>query len=232
VRPFLTARWVDLCLFTYAVPPDVLAPRLPAGLSLDTRDGHAFVSLVAFDFLDTRVFGVGWPGFRNFPEINLRFYVRQGDRRGVVFIRELVPLRTVAYVAQAIYNEPYQAVQMESRVQRESGRIEAVHRLRVGRKVHRVRLLAADAPFRPSDDSVEHFFKEHRWGFGSDTQGRATVYEVIHEVWNCYAVQEYSVELDWAVVYGDEWAFLQDATPYHVAFAAGSPIEVYPRGAL
>src|SRR4051812_2159224 len=89
--PFLTARWSNLCLLTYAVPRALLTPRLPPGLELDTRpgladgptadrfapDGPAFVSLVAFDFLDTRVLGVPWPGYRNFPEINLRFYVRR-----------------------------------------------------------------------------------------------------------------------------------------------------------
>jgi hypothetical protein len=79
--PFLTARWSNLCLLTYAVPPSLLEPRLPRGLTLDLRAGDAFVSLVAFDFLDTRVLGIPWPGFRDFPEISLRFYVRRGDDR-------------------------------------------------------------------------------------------------------------------------------------------------------
>ncbi|KPV43387.1 hypothetical protein SE17_44325, partial [Kouleothrix aurantiaca] len=63
--PFLSARWSNLFLLTYAVPPELLEHRLAPGLTLDTRDGQAFVSLVAFDFLDTRVLGVPWPGFRN-----------------------------------------------------------------------------------------------------------------------------------------------------------------------
>src|SRR5215468_781631 len=96
-RPFLTARWTNLFLATYAVPDDLLRPHLPPGLELDRRDGRAFASLVAFDFLDTRVLGVPWPGYRNFPEVNLRFYVRHGEQRGVVFVREFVPLRLVAF---------------------------------------------------------------------------------------------------------------------------------------
>lgn len=90
---FLTARWSNLCLLTYAVPPELLEPRLPRRLSLDMREGRAFVSLVAFDFLETRVLEVPWPGYRVFPEINLRFYARDGEERGVVFIREFVPRR-------------------------------------------------------------------------------------------------------------------------------------------
>src|SRR5262245_66568512 len=85
MRPFLTARWQNLFLATYAVPPALLEPRLPPGLALDLRDGHAFVSLVAFEFLDTHVWGIGWPGCRNFTELNLRYYVQFGRERGVVF---------------------------------------------------------------------------------------------------------------------------------------------------
>ena len=96
------------------MPPEVLTPHLPPGLTLDTRAGQTFASLVGFDFLDTRVLGVPWPGFRNFPEINLRFYVRRGEERGVVFIRELVPQPLVAWVARTLYNEPYVAVPMEN----------------------------------------------------------------------------------------------------------------------
>ena len=70
-RPFLTARWQNLFLASYAVPPSLLEKRLPPGLALDLKDGSAFVSLVAFEFLDTRVLGVGWPGYRNFGELNL-----------------------------------------------------------------------------------------------------------------------------------------------------------------
>ena len=51
-KPFLTAKWHNLFLATYAVPPSMLEKRLPSGLSLDTRDGNAFVSLVAFEFLE------------------------------------------------------------------------------------------------------------------------------------------------------------------------------------
>src|SRR2546429_431786 len=90
-RPFLTGRWTNLFLASFAVPDELLLRRLPPGLELDRYHGRAFVSLVAFDFLDTRVFAIPWPGYRNFPEVNLRFYVRHGEQRGVVFIRELVP---------------------------------------------------------------------------------------------------------------------------------------------
>src|SRR5271170_8371195 len=104
-RTFLTAEWSNLCLVTYKVEPAFLKERIPAWLEPDLRDGSAFVSLVAFQFLNTKVWGVSWPGFRDFPEFNLRAYVRYGDRRGVVFMREFVPQPLVAWLARSIYNE-------------------------------------------------------------------------------------------------------------------------------
>ena len=87
-RPFLTAAWRHLILANYPVPADRLAPLLPPGVELDEWDGRHWCSLVAFQFTDTRVLGVSWPGFRRFPEWNLRFYVRYKGERGVVFARE------------------------------------------------------------------------------------------------------------------------------------------------
>ncbi|HEX7980960.1 MAG TPA: DUF2071 domain-containing protein, partial [Gemmatimonadaceae bacterium] len=108
---FLTAEWRWLVMLNYEVPPEVLAPYVPRGTSLDLWQGHALVSVVGFRFIETRVIGVPIPFHRHFDEVNLRFYVRRelpgGEaRRGVVFIRELVPKPMIAWVARALYNEP------------------------------------------------------------------------------------------------------------------------------
>ena len=85
----------------------------PAGTELDFHDGQTFLSVVGFLFLDTRVIGLPIPLHRNFEEVNLRFYVRRKSadewRRGVVFVRELVPRRAIAFVARTFYGEPYSA---------------------------------------------------------------------------------------------------------------------------
>ena len=51
--------------------------------------------------------GIPLPFHRNFEEVNLRFYVRSVEKRGVVFVQELVPKRAVAFLANALYNEHY-----------------------------------------------------------------------------------------------------------------------------
>ena len=227
-RPFLSARWSNLCLFSYVVPPDLLRPRLPPGLELDTRDGQAFVSLVAFDFLQTRVWGIPWPGYRNFPELNLRFYVRHGPDRGVVFVREFVPRRLVAWMARRIYNENYLAAPLASTVQDGPDRIAVEHRLTWQGREHRLAIEGGKPAIVPAMDSTEHFFKEHQWGFGMDRHGRATRYQVRHPFWSVYPLQSYQVDIDWGSVYGPEWEMLQGQEPCSVALAAGSDITVFP----
>src|SRR4051794_39928180 len=124
-RRFLTARWCHLILANYPAPDDLLLPQLPPGVELDRRDGSAWCSLVGFQFLDTRVLGIGWPGYRTSPEWNLRFYVTQGDRRGVCFVREFVPRWLVATLARAIYNEPYRPAPMIMEVANTPGAVTA-----------------------------------------------------------------------------------------------------------
>lgn len=228
-RPFLTASWSNLFLATYAVPPELLEPRLPAGLELDLRDGQAFASLVAFQFIDTRVFGVPWPGCRDFAELNLRIYVRAGADRGVMFIREFVPRRLVTWVARLIYNEPYRTAPLTAILREAPGSIRAEYRLRYGGREHLLEVTGRTPSLRPAESSVEHFFKEHRWGFGKTRRGEGCRYEVTHPVWDIYPIQTFRVDLDWGLVYGPEWKFLNGATPDSTAFVVGSPVAVYPK---
>jgi uncharacterized protein YqjF (DUF2071 family) len=231
-RPFLTAEWRNLFLATYAVPPALLRPRLPSGLELDTRDGNAFVSLVAFQFLNTRVLGVPWPGYRNFTELNLRFYVRHGDDRGVVFVREFVPHRLVAWLARTIYNEPYRAAPLTSRCQEDTNTRSMEYRLRWSGREHVLSGTGRKPAYLPGETSDEHFFKEHHWGYGRTRSGQAIRYEVTHPVWEVFPVQSYHIDLDWKSVYGPEWEELSKTTPMSTVFAVGSAVAVYPKGCL
>jgi hypothetical protein len=219
--PFLTARWQDLLLVTYAVPDALLTPRLPPGLALDRWAGDALVSLVAFDFLDTRVLGVPWPGFVNFPELNLRFYVREidSDRRGVCFVREYVPSAFISGIARALYNEPY--------VGADYVKEGADHVLRVGGRSHRVAWRAAgDLEIAP-EGGMRHFLKEHEWGYGVTRRGARLNYRVEHPPWRTWASVTPALDVDFGMLYGDEWAFLNETTPRSAILAEGSEVAVF-----
>ena len=224
---FLTADWRHVCLLTYACPQEFLLPHCPPGTELELFDGEAHVSLVAFDFLRTRVLGVGWPGFRNFPEINLRFYVTCGERRGVVFVREYVPSRFVAWLARRLYNEPYLSAEMTSEVAARESELSVTHQLRSAGSDNHLCIVAGRESRMPVVGSIEHHFKEHQWGFGTNRNGEQAIYEVRHPHWEVFPVRSFDLNWNWGDVYGREWGFLQERDPVSVVLARGSGVEVF-----
>jgi uncharacterized protein YqjF (DUF2071 family) len=198
-------------------------------LELDLLDGRPHVSLVAFDFLDTRVLGISWPGYRDFPEINLRFYVRSGERRGVAFVREYVPKRAIAWIARWLYNEPYSYAPMRSLVTEGTEDLTVEHWLKREGQESRISVVANSTSSIPSEESEAHFFKEHSWGYGTSRKGELVTYEVAHPTWATHEVR--AVELDWdfAGIYGPEWAHLADQEPRSVYLAYGSEVSVSPK---
>jgi uncharacterized protein YqjF (DUF2071 family) len=227
MKPFLTACWQNLLVATYRVPAELLQNRLPKGLALDDLGGDTFVSLVAFEFSGTRILGVRCPGYGHFPELNLRYYVRAGAERGVIFIREYVSSRLVAYLARRWYNEPYRVAPLSAARSDNGTSISMRFELTLPDRTHSLAIQSAKHSFRPAPGSTEHSLLEQRWGFGLNHRGELIRYEVMHEPWQIFPVTSFHIDLDWAAVYGHEWRWLNDATPLSTIFAAGSAIELY-----
>lgn len=225
-KEFISARWLNLVLISYKVPCEILKPFLPNGLELDTINSDAFASLVAFDFLDTRVKGFKIPFHINFPEINLRFYVRDKERRGVVFIREIVPKRIIALVANTFFNENYTALTMKSRVNIADS-ISIFHEIIHDDEKYSIRVLAENKPYLPGKNSTEHFFKEHEWGFVKNKNGLTQVYRVEHPIWDVYPFKSFEHNFDFGIIYGSQFAFLNEAEPFNVTVAKGSAVKVF-----
>lgn len=113
---FLTAEWRRLALANYEVDPAMLKPYLPYKTELDFYNGCCYASLVGFMFKNTKVLGIKVPGHVHFEEVNLRFYVRFKEnniwKRGVVFVKEIVPKHAITFVANTLYNEAYETRKM------------------------------------------------------------------------------------------------------------------------
>ncbi|HEY1202239.1 MAG TPA: DUF2071 domain-containing protein, partial [Niastella sp.] len=114
--PFLTASWRNLLMINFEASASLLQPYLPRHTELDTWNNTHYISLVGFLFQNTRLRGISFPLHRTFEEVNLRFYVRYKDgpswKRGVVFIKELVPKRMITFIANTIYKENYATLPM------------------------------------------------------------------------------------------------------------------------
>lgn len=224
---FLTAAWRALVMASWEVAPDAVAPLLPAGTQLDRFDGRVLASLVGFRFLDTRLFGVRVPFHSDFDEVNLRFYVRRevGDetRRGVVFLREIVPRRAIAWIANACYGEHYVALPMRHAVALPgSVRYEWHHRGRWNRLAATV---AGDAqPAAPG--SEEEFLTEHYWGYAAQRDGATVEYQVDHPRWRVWQGRDAEIDVDFEALYGAALARSLRGPPTSLLVADGSEVLV------
>jgi uncharacterized protein YqjF (DUF2071 family) len=235
MRPFLSANWRYLAMLNFAVEPAILAPLVPPGTELDFADGETFVSIVGLLFLDTRLLGLPIPRHRDFEEVNLRFYVRRKSadtwRRGVVFVRELVPRRAVALVARAFYGEHYLALPMKHEIEHVDLSVDVEYSWRRGRKWESVRVSAAGEPQSISAGSHAEFITEHHWGY-TCVRGGCSEYRVNHPRWKIWNSQHYELCADIAALYGEEFVETLARPPRSAFIAEGSPIEVLLREQL
>ena len=205
---FLSAEWKNLLMINYKIDPDVLTAFLPRGTELDTFEGDCFVSLVCFQFLNTKIKGLAIPFHSNFEEVNLRFYVRRKRseiwERGVVFIKELVPKHAIAWVANVLYNENYQVAQMKSSVRKNGNAVtfEHIWKLR-NTSENRVKVVALGEPKPASKGTIEEYIAEHYFGYVKQRDGSTKEYEVKHSPWRIWHDCHLEMTVDFAKLYGE-----------------------------
>jgi len=228
---FLTAEWRYLALLNYEVDAAVLAARVPPGTELDLFHGSAFVSLVGFRFLKTRLRGISVPYHRDFDEVNLRFYVRRCDagvvKRGVVFIQEIVPRRAIAAIARWAYRENYRALPMSHAVTDEDAGPRVEYRWRLGKCWHRLTVSATGAARPIKEGSLEQFIIEHYWGYCAQPDGRTMEYHVVHPSWRVWDIASAEFSGNAEGPYGREFAAILSRPPNSTILAEGSPVTVY-----
>lgn len=226
---FLRAEWRKLAMANYSVDPVWLKPYLPHGTELDTFDGEHYVSLVGFMFKNTRLKGLSIPFHKNFEEVNLRFYVRHkardGWRRGVVFVKEIVPRPALTMVANLVYGERYETMPMRHAWNAKGENLGITYEWRK-KQWHSISVLAQNTAISIADNSVESFITEHYWGYTRLSGLQTSEYGVEHPKWDVYPVKEYQIDVDFERIYGDQFRFLANATPSSVLLAEGSEIIV------
>lgn len=221
-RVFLTAEWKYLIVANYEVDPDVLRPLVPKGCELDRFEDKAYLSVVGFMFLNTKVPGLKIPLHVNFEEVNLRFYVarQKGNerRRGVTFVREIVPKPAIAYVANALYNKRYIARRMGHKIEHDSEAVEVRYDRQYGGRAHSIAVSANNSPQLLEAE----FILEHYWGYTAQRDGGTIEYHVEHPRRRVFPVREYTFDCDFAALYGSTFAPYLNSEPASVFPAEGS----------
>jgi uncharacterized protein YqjF (DUF2071 family) len=228
-KPFLTAEWRKLILVNYVIDPAILKKYLPNKTELDLWEGKCYVSLVGFMFLNTKVKGCKLPGHINFEEVNLRYYIKHhnGDelRRGVGFIKEIVPKPLIASIARAVYKEPYQSLPMKHSWSVEN-ELNIEYSWKLNDNWNSVSVKAEISPFSFNEKSEADFITEHYWGYTKINNVKTNEFEVKHPSWKIYNVLDSIINVDFESSYGTDFEFLNHQQPASVMLAEGSEISV------
>ena len=216
-------------MINYAIDPEILKSRVPAGTELDTWNGTTYASLVGFNFLKTRVKGISIPFHTNFEEINLRFYVRRNDdgiwKRGVVFVKEIVPKPAIALIARVLYNENYEAMPTRHSIDEKNG-LYARYEWKFKNRWNSIEVTSRGDSESLEEGSENQFIAEHFWGYSAQRNGSTKEYRVDHPSWRIWKASSYTVDVDVAGLYGDEFTRALEKDPISAFIADGSGVTV------
>jgi uncharacterized protein YqjF (DUF2071 family) len=230
---FLKAQWNKLIMVNYIVEPALLKPYLPKYTELDYYNGNSYVSLVGFMFTNTRILGIKIPYHINFEEVNLRFYVRYNDmgewKRGVVFIKEIVPKYAIAFVANNFYHEKYVTTKMKHVVQQSGDELIVEYYWKQNAQWNKLGVIAETRAYPMTAGSEEEFIAQHYWGYSKYNKLTTFAYEVRHPSWNVHPVKKYFLDCDFSALYGKRFSFLQHKDPSSVFLADGSEITIFQK---
>ncbi|MCP2029306.1 uncharacterized protein YqjF (DUF2071 family) [Flavobacterium sp. HSC-32F16] len=227
---FLKAEWKNLALFNYEVDAVILEKYLPAGTQIDIWNNKCYVSLVGFMFKNTKVLGLKVPFHINFEEVNLRFYVKRFEngewKRGVVFIKEIVPKKAITFIANTLYQEHYETQKMKHEINENKDTNTFIYQWKNGKKWNTMELETKNVLTAIEVNSEADFITEHYFGYTKIDEDLTFEYEVTHPRWEQYEVLNHRIDIDFEKNYGSDFAFLQTQKPISVYLAKGSKITV------
>jgi len=219
----------------YEIDPGILKKYIPVGTELDTWNNKYYVSLVGFMFLKTKLLGVTIPFHSNFPEVNLRFYVRYRSgsdwKRGVVFINEFVPKPAITFVANNLYKERYVTYTMKHKWEIDD-KLSIGYYWKKNSEWNKLEVIANSKFNELKVGSKEEFITEHYWGYSSIGKNKTGEYEVAHPRWNIYPVETHIIDCNFKKLYGDDFDILNYKQPASVFLAEGSPVTIFTKKIL
>jgi|SRR6516162_2235899 len=188
--PWLMAQnWHDLLFAHWEVPVGKMRELVPRGLEIDTFRGRAWTGVVPFRMSGVRLRGTpALPGLAAFPELNVRTYVRAGDKPGVWFFSLDAANRIAVEAARAWFHLPYFHARIT--IQR-NGKQLAYSSERHDRRGSGERLEASYQPlgerFHAQPGTLEHFLTERYCLYAERGDRTLLRGEIHHAPWSLQA---------------------------------------------
>jgi uncharacterized protein YqjF (DUF2071 family) len=171
--------WEDLLFAHWRVAPERLRELVPRSLELEVYAGAAWVGITPFRVRALHLRGLPpLPVGSTFPELNVRTYVRVGDRPGILFFSLDAASPVAVAAARLAYRLPYHRARMA--LDRRGSRI-AFRSVR-----DRARLVVEYEPldrvFEAAPGTLEHFLYE-RYCLYTASGGKLLRADIHHPPW-------------------------------------------------
>lgn len=226
---FLVAHWENLVVATFEAEQKLLLPYLPRGTELNEWNGKYCMSLVGFRFSKARFCGIPSPFYRSFPELNLRFYVREkiksGWRKGVVFIKEIVPSRLVGWVAKWLYHENFAALPIQQSIFEDSDGRHLEYHWKIKNQPNYFKCCYSATAELPESGSLAAFIHSHNTAYTKDNN-RTYTFTIDHPEWKIYPGLSYALQLDAGSIYGQDFSEAFKQQPLALFLLDGSKTNV------
>lgn len=181
----MAQTWTDLLFAHWPIPFERLRALVPEPLVLEEFDGSAWVGVVPFRITGLRPRGVPAPLGLDFPELNVRTYVRMGDRPGVWFFSLDAGSRLAVWGARTFFRLPYHHAEMDVRVEDEWVRYRSrrpASRREAGAEF-RARYRPAGEAFTAAPGTLEYFLTERYCLYTVLRGGRVLRVDIGHAPW-------------------------------------------------
>jgi uncharacterized protein YqjF (DUF2071 family) len=235
-REFMNTEWRKLIMANYIVDGRILEPYIPAETEIDTWHGQVYVSLVGMMFYNTKVWNVPVPFHSDFPEVNLRFYVKHKHdehyRRGIVFIKEFVPKPAIAAMANMLYKEHYITLPMNNINRVRDHELHIGYEWKFRNRWNKMEVRAGTEGHLWREGTEEEFINERLWGYTAESALLTREYYVEHPRWIMYPVSQFTIDCDFQQLFGSAFASLNTQAPVSVYLCEGSATTVFTNHVL
>lgn len=180
----MTQSWHNLLFAHWRVEVATLRRLVPAAFELDLFNGEAWLGIVPFSMSNVGLRGTpSLPWLSSFPELNVRTYVRVGDRPGVYFFSLDAGRRLAVAAARTFLNLPYFSASMNVDT---AGDAVVYQCAREGTRmaVFEAEYGPTDPPFRASEGSLEHFLTERYCLYHQTRRAQPYRLEIHHPPWS------------------------------------------------
>jgi uncharacterized protein YqjF (DUF2071 family) len=181
----LTMTWRDLLFMHWPVPAEDLRPLIPPAIDLDTFEGTAWLGVVPFRMTGVRPHYLpAVPGLSDFPELNVRTYVKAGEKPGIWFFSLDAHNPVAVRLARATFHLPYFDAKMSCAT--DGG--DVVYRsVRTHKKAPPAEFAAryrpSGEPFESEQGSLVRFLTERYCLYAADGRGTVRRGDVHHRLW-------------------------------------------------